>query len=112
VKSLLSIMLLAPLQAFAVQLTCSEDARTNALFCFAESELREANGIRTAALYAGGPNALRKTPYTIAANCSTGVMHLKDRDGVSFGGSGPGEGTVQSRDLRRNVCAATVRRRK
>ncbi|HEU6454132.1 MAG TPA: hypothetical protein VN201_01575, partial [Roseateles sp.] len=85
----------------AVPLQCAENKTTNGLFCFAPSQLKEAAGIRTAPLYAGGPNLIERTPYTIAANCSTGVMHLKDRRGVSFGGAG--EGTPQSRELLRLV---------
>jgi hypothetical protein len=100
--------LLAPSLAHAIELTCAEDKTTNGHFCFSEKDLRESNGIRTAPLYTGGPNGVSKTQYHIAANCSTGVMHLKDRQGVSFAGSGPGEGTTQSRQLRRYVCEANL----
>lgn len=90
------------------QVTCAEDQATQAAFCFDPTEITEKNGIRSAPLYRGGPNAVRKTPYYIAANCSTGVLHLKDRDGVSFGGAGPGGGTRQSRALRQYFCEAPV----
>lgn len=94
--------------AHAIPLNCTEDKTTNGYFCFAEKELREVNGIRTAPFYMGGPNGVERTPYRIAANCATGVLHLKDRQGVSFGGSGPGEGTVHSRQLRQDFCAAAM----
>lgn len=94
--------------AHAVQLTCAEDEATNALHCFAESELREQGGIRTAPFYTGGPKAMRKTPYTVDVQCATGILHLKDRAGVSFAGSGPGTGTRHSRELRRLVCEASI----
>lgn len=94
--------------ARAMPLECAEDRKTNAYFCFAPSELKEADGIRAAPLYKGGPKEVTRTPFTIAANCATGVMHLKDRQGVSFAGSAPGQGTEHSRRLRQIICAATV----
>lgn len=94
--------------AMGREFSCAIDERTDGHFCFDPKELRERNGIRTAPLYMGGPNSISKTSFTIAANCSAGVMHLKDRQGVSFAGAGPGEGTKQSRDLRRYVCAEKV----
>ena len=100
-------MVLSP-QAPAAPLSCTEDARTNAYFCFASTEIRESGGIRAAPLYTGGPNAVRRSRYTIAANCATGVMHLKDRDGVSFAGVGPGQGTEHSIGLLRDFCAAPL----
>lgn len=104
------VLLTASIKALAagVSLQCAEDKTTNGMFCFAPSELKEKDGIRTASLYSGGPNGVSRTSFTIAANCATGVMHLKDRQGVSFAGAGPGEGTKQSRDLRRYVCAAEL----
>ena len=54
------------------------------------------------------PKAMRKTPYTVDVQCATGILHLKDRAGVSFAGSGPGTGTRHSRELRRLVCAASI----
>lgn len=92
----------------AMPLECAEDRRTNAHFCFAPSELKEVDGIRTAPLYKGGPKEVVATPFTIAANCATSVLHLKDRQGVSFAGSGPGQGTEHSRQLRQIVCTAEV----
>ncbi len=105
-----AMALLIPLAASAQKrsLTCAEDPATQGLFCFAPVELKESAGIRSAPLYTGGPNGITRSPYTVAVNCATAVLHLKDHQGVSFGGAGPGEGTVQSRDLRRKVCAASV----
>jgi len=88
--------------------TCAEDARTNEHFCFQQSEMREADGIRTAPLYTGGPKEVERTNFTIAANCSTGVLHLKDRRGVSFAGAGPNEGTQVSRLLARRFCETSL----
>ena len=102
------LLLAASMSTHAVQLTCAEDKATNAHFCFNEKEVREVGGIRTATLYVGGPKGVDKTAYYIAANCATGVMHLKDKKGVSFAGSGPGEGTAQSRQLRRYVCETVI----
>ena len=91
---------------------CAEDAVTNAHFCFVRSEVRDVGGIRSAPFYSGGPDMVDRTGYTIAANCSSGVMHLKDRRGVSFAGATPTTGTRQSRDLLRLLCIATVKARK
>jgi hypothetical protein len=95
---------LTAINAAAVPVQCAEDKRTNAMFCIAPSELREANGIRSAPLFTGGPNGVERSDFTVATNCATGVLHLKDRRGVSFGGSSVGDDTQQSRDLRRLVC--------
>ena len=103
-----AMLMLVSLPSHAAELTCAENEATNAYFCFNEKELREEQGIRTAPLYMGGPKSVNKTAYHIAANCATGVMHLKDRQGVSFAGSGPGQGTAQSRQLRRYVCEVTL----
>lgn len=102
------LFLLGASAAHAIPIECAEDKRTEGLFCFAPSEIRESGGIRTAPFYMGGPKQVDRTPYTIAANCATGVLHLKDKRGVSFGGAGPGEGTPQSRELRRLFCAASL----
>ena len=99
--------------AHAVALTCATDKRTDRHVCYAESELREDNlGIRTAPYYTGGPNGIRKTSYFIAVNCLTKALHLKDRDGVSFAGAGPNEGTAMSRDLVRYACSNEVKKKK
>lgn len=104
----LTLLVLAVHEARAASVTCAEDPTTNGYFCFNEKELRFENGIRTAPLYTGGPKGVTKSPYFIAANCESGVLHLKDRQGVSFGGAGPGEGTPQSRQLRQYVCGASI----
>lgn len=99
---------IAATNAFAIPLDCAEDKATNAYFCFAQSELREVNGIRSAPLYTGGPNGVQRTAFTAAANCGTGALHLKDRQGVSFAGAGLWDSTPQSRALRQNICAAAL----
>ncbi len=95
-------------ESIAASLNCAEDPATNGHFCFNPKEIRIESGIRTAPLYIGGPKGVDRSPYLVAANCDTGVMHLKDKQGVSFGGAGPGQGTTQSRQLRRLVCEASV----
>jgi hypothetical protein len=105
----IAVLLMAAISsATAAPLICAEDAVTNAYFCFSDKELREEAGIRTAPLYTGGPNGVERTSFQIAANCATRIMHLKDRLGVSFAGAGPGEGTTQSRELVRNICATNL----
>lgn len=96
-------------QASAATVSCAEDPASEALFCYDRAKIIERDGIRRAALYIGGPNGVRPSGFSIAANCATGVLHLKDGDGVSFAGAGPGEGTVHSRRLRRMFCDETPR---
>lgn len=93
--------------AAAIPLECAINERTDAHQCVAPSEIREINGIRVAPLYVGGPNKLRKTTFTAHANCSTKVLHLKDSDGVSFGG-GHFNQTEMTQQLSRVLCAAVA----
>lgn len=99
--------------ALAVALQCSENKVTNAMQCVAPSEVRATSieNVRFAPLYMGGPNNVRKTAFTVHTNCKTGVTHLKDRDGVSFGG-GDGNETQAVRELRAIVCEAPVKAKK
>lgn len=102
-------LLLASTSAQAASLGCYEDGNTNAMLCYDKTSVREAGGIRSAALYKGGPKAVRATGYTLAINCATGVVHLKDRDGVSFAGSQTG--TEAMRHLKAYICEAPIARR-
>jgi hypothetical protein len=95
--------------AFAVDFGCTTDRRTDATECIDVKQVREDNGIRYAKLYSGGPKTVRPTNFTIHANCKTGVVHLKDRDGVSFAG-GSGNETPMLRELRDMLCGASVRK--
>lgn len=90
---------------FAGSIACYEDQRTNARQCFDEKQVREIDGIRIASLYMGGPNGVEKTSFTLNVNCKTEVVHLKDRQGVSFGG-GYGSETAALRSLRQWICDA------
>src|SRR5690606_25124872 len=65
---------------------CYEDKVTDALTCYDRASLKERDGIRYAAMMEGGPNRVRPNGFTFAINCKTGNVHLKDADGVSFGG--------------------------
>lgn len=91
--------------AAAQQLSCHVDRKTDRHMCFDARDVRTANGISTAPVYQGGPNSVRKTPYTFAVNCQTRVMHLKDRDGVSFAGA-QSTATEASRALTDGICKA------
>jgi hypothetical protein len=97
--------------AAKVDVQCAVDQRTEAHQCIALSELRESQGIRSAPLYSGGPKEINRTPYTVAVNCDTKVLHLKDRQGVSFGGGsfGADAPTKMVRDLGALICNAQVR---
>lgn len=111
VPALLCIGLLYGGHAVAGNLSCFRDPRTDATGCVNVEEVREAQGIRYAKFYSGGPTEVGDTGYTIATNCRTGVTHLKDRRGVSFAG-GAGNETEMLTELRNIVCGATLRRAK
>ncbi|MDO8458527.1 MAG: hypothetical protein Q7T07_16605 [Burkholderiaceae bacterium] len=89
----------------AAQLTCYSDPRTDATQCFDPKQVREKDGIRYTDYYSGGPKGVDKTSFTIHVNCSTNVIHMKDRKGVSFAG-GSGSATEASRSLRTWICEA------
>lgn len=96
---------------WAVQVDCYENPRTNAMQCVSQAEVRAtAAGIRHAPLYMGGPNQVRKTDFTIHTNCTSGVTHLKDREGVSFAG-GDGTETPGLRRLREIMCNAHLKKK-
>jgi hypothetical protein len=95
----------------AVNLSCYEDPRTNAHQCFDASNVIERDGIRISPIYTGGPNGVKKTSFTIHVNCKTEVVHLKDRQGVSFAG-GYGSETPAIRSLRGWLCAAKLKNQK
>ena len=109
-RAALAILLAAPTLAIAGNDTlCGRDPRTDAMICVRSGELRETDGIRHAPLWKGGPQGVRKTPYFVHFNCSTNVVHLKDRDGVSFGG-GQSTDTEQLKQLTSSACSETLRR--
>lgn len=96
--------------AAAQNLSCYEDPRTNAHTCYSASKVREKDGIRYSPLYTGGPKGVRETSMSIHVNCKTGVVHLKDRDGVSFAG-GRGNETTAVSSLKRWICAENIRKK-
>lgn len=93
----------------AYAMACYENKATNAFTCFDDKAVREKNGVRWAPLYSGGPSGVRATGFTIHSNCSTGVTHLKDGDGVSFA-AGTGHETKNVRALRTWLCEAKVKK--
>jgi len=90
--------------ANAADVRCYQDPRTDAMQCIDFKTVRQVDGIRIADLYTGGPNRVRPTGFTMHANCNTGVVHLKDRDGVSFAG-GKGNETQAIISLREWACS-------
>lgn len=96
--------------AFAVTLDCYEDPRTNSTQCIDSNGVRVTkDGIRYSKLYSGGPKEVRDTNFTIHTNCTSGVTHLKDRQGVSFAG-GRGNETNSLSSLREMLCAAKIKK--
>jgi hypothetical protein len=55
---------------------------------------------------------MRKTNFFIAANCATRVIHLKDRNGVSFAGGGHFESTPTGREMFQDVCQSKAKKSK
>lgn len=88
-------------------LHCGQDSATDAVSCFDPRELQETNGIRHAPLYQGGPKGARKQSFSIHVNCASQVVHLKDRDGVSFGG-GRSSDTEMLRQLTSAICSSPL----
>ena len=105
--SLVALGCLAPMAASAVQVRCAEDPRTNGRQCVPLSQVVERDGIRVAPLYQGGPAGVSKTDFTVHVNCSSQVLHLKDRQGVSFAG-GTFSDSRMVRDLGFIVCDAPL----
>jgi hypothetical protein len=102
---LLTVLLAAaaPMAAHARSVKCAIDPITEAHQCIDPLELRETDGIRWAPLYSGGPKDIDRTTFTVHANCRTTVLHLKDRQGVSFGG-GRFHDTAMSKQLGALLC--------
>lgn len=96
-------------EAAADPIHCAVDEATDAYFCYDVRAVRDANGTRRALLYTGGPNGVRRTNFTISANCPTKVIHLKDSDGVSFVAASYEDATKHSRRLLDLLCAAKIR---
>lgn len=101
-------LLIASPCSLAAELLCYVDKRTDAAQCIDPKEVHESAGIRHAPLYKGGPKGARKTAHTVHANCQTKILHLKDRDGVSFAG-GSFSSTVASQTLGGLLCDSSVK---
>ena len=98
-------------KATAVPLACYQDPTTDAVQCVEEKRIAEVNGIRIAPLWTGGPANINKTAFTVHVNCGTNVLHIKDRQGVSFTG-GSASSTPATRQLRDVMCKAQLTPRK
>lgn len=100
-----------PPSSMADKLSCYDNKLTDARTCYDPARLRETGGIRQSPLYIGGPNGLRDTGMSIHINCTSGVVHLKDRDGVSFAGGASNDNEALA-SLRRWICAETLGKKK
>ena len=112
IRYLIAALAIAPTVSAAAKLSCYVDERTDRHMCYSPAEVREEKGIRTTPFYMGGPKGANRTPYTLAVNCSTQVMHLKDSKGVSFAGGDSLDGTSASRALTRWICEEKIASRK
>lgn len=90
------------------QLECYAHPVTDAYTCCDHARMRAGEGrVRHAPLFSGRPNGVRPTSITLHVNCVTGVVHLKDRDGVSFA-AGRGNETGALRSLSSLMCKGPV----
>lgn len=90
---------------------CYENKDTNAYTCYESTSVKEAaNHIRFAKMLQGGPLGVEPTGYLIAANCETGMVHLKDKQGVSFGG-GHRSSTYVLDHLVGSLCTEPIRKK-
>ena len=111
-KPILAVFLIYSSYAMAAKpvLECHQDERTDAMKCIDITNVRSLDqSVRIGPLYSGGPAGVRKTNFSVAANCVTGVTHLKDRDGVTFSG-GYGDETPAIKKLKDIVCSANVKK--
>jgi len=90
-------------------LECYANPATDAMQCIDIVSVKLKDSIRTADLHSGGPAEVRKTNFYVAANCQSGVIHLKDKDGVSFAG-GYGNETPATKRLKEIVCTAAPKK--
>ena len=91
--------------AHSASLSCHQDRRTDAMQCIDTADVRQRDGIRSTALYTGGPAGVSRTSFTVHVNCQTHMAHLKDRQGVSFAG-GYADSTLALRELYGMICDA------
>jgi hypothetical protein len=90
-KSMLVVFAMLVSSVALARPACYEDPRTAARTCYDKGGVREEGGIRYSRMYRGGPKGVNLTGYEFAVNCKTGVMHLKDEQGVSFAGGHRGD---------------------
>lgn len=90
---------------------CHTNTRTDELHCINIVKVIESDSIRYTELYQGGPGGLRNTGFIVAANCKTGVVHLKDKTLVTFAG-GYGSETPLLKKLKEITCSAVPKQLK
>jgi len=96
-------LLFANIAHAAGELACYEEPGTRKTTCINESAVIANGDTRASPVYSGGPNGVRKTPYTFVTNCAKGISTLQDSDGVNFAGNFS-SATPASRSLSRWVC--------
>jgi hypothetical protein len=109
------VLLIGISAAFSAQaakpvLECYRDPTTDSMQCIDIINVRSIDPpVRWASLYTGGPAGVKQSNFFVATNCTTGVTHLKDKQGVSFAG-GTGSETPALRKLREIVCSANLKK--
>lgn len=86
---------------------CYENPNTNAYTCYDSGNVSEADGIRYSKMFTGGPLGIQPTGFAFAVNCSNGMVHLKDKQGVSFGG-GHKSATPAMEAIATWICAEKI----
>lgn len=89
---------------------CYENPNTNAYTCYDSGNVSEADGIRYSKMFEGGPLGIKATGFAFAVNCSNGMVHLKDRQGVTFGG-GHKSATPAIEAIATWICAEKIKKK-
>jgi hypothetical protein len=107
---ILTTLVLASSPAIAGNWYCHTNKVTDAKTCYANVKER-GDGIRTADMATGGPAGVTPNGHSFAINCATGYVHLKDREGVSYGG-GDRKSTPALDSIVGWICSADVKKKK
>ncbi len=87
-------------------LGCAEDTNTHQFFCFDRAKVRSNGDARAFSMLTGGSKTVTPSGYTAVIFCESGVMELRDRQGIVFARDRTEKlHTVQ---LREQVCSTTA----
>lgn len=85
---------------------CQRDPETDRHFCFDPAMVRGDNVVRRFFLHQGGPISIDSYGTLALAYCESGILELRDYQGVVFGRAKPAAAHV--RNLVKDVCLAKI----